>query len=118
MAKAKNSKPATPRKRKTALAAAVSFVNRINFDRIDPKAEYTTREAAGLIKISQRRLRLFCKEGRVGHLIPFSRATKAAKNGHASEPAGGFYVIKGAELIAFARTPRPTGRAGQKQAAK
>lgn len=79
-----------------AMDAAEEFINTIDFKAIDPAAEYSTEIGAGLIKISPRRLRGFCKEGRLGR----------------RQVAGG-YVMTGAELIAFGKTPRPTGRAGR-----
>lgn len=79
-----------------AIDAAREFISTIDFSAIEPGREYSTETGAKLIKISSRRLRGFCKEGRLGR----------------RQVAGG-YVITGAELIAFAKTPRPTGRAGR-----
>lgn len=88
-------------KPKAALDAAKEFISKIDFKAIDPQREYSTEKGAGLIRISSRRLRGFCKEGRLGR----------------RQVAGG-YVMTGAELIAFAKTPRPTGRAGRLLKAK
>ncbi len=80
-----------------ALSAAKAFVKRVDFKAIKRDREYSTSAAAELIKVSPRRLRTFCQEGRV----------------ECRRGPGGGYEIRGAALVAFARNPRPTGRAGR-----